>query len=52
MLAGVNEDLLVARAQRARYGGRLDELRPVAYDGEDPHADEVTGVVLLIMRAV
>ena len=40
MLAGVHEDLLVALAQQARHGGRLDELRPVAYDGEDPHGGE------------
>ena len=38
VLAGVHEHLLVALAQRARYGRGLDELRPVADDGEDPHA--------------
>ena len=38
VLAGVHEDLLVALAQRPGHGGRLDELRPVADDGEDLHA--------------
>jgi hypothetical protein len=38
VLAGVHEHLLVSLAQRPRDGGRLDELWPVAYDGEYPHA--------------
>jgi len=38
MLARVHEDLLVALAQRARHGRGLDELGPVADDGEDLHA--------------
>ena len=38
VLAGVHEDLLVLLAQRPRDGGRLDELGPVADDGEDPHS--------------
>ena len=37
VLAGVHEDLLVALAQRPGHGGGLDELRPVADDGEDLH---------------
>ena len=36
VLAGVDQHLLVAFAQGARHGGRLDELRPVADDGQDP----------------
>jgi hypothetical protein len=35
MLAGVNEELLVALAQRTRDGRRLDELGAVADDRED-----------------
>ncbi len=35
----MHEDLLVAIAQRPRYGRGLDELRPVADDGEDLHAE-------------
>ena len=38
MLAGVDEDLVVLGAQRPADGGRLDELRPVADDGDDPQA--------------
>ena len=37
VLAGVDEQLLVALAQRPRDRGRLDELRPVPDDREDPH---------------
>ena len=38
VLAGVHEDLVVLGAQRPADGGRLDELRPVADDGDDPQA--------------
>src|ERR1700730_9433324 len=44
MLAGVYEDLLVLRSQRPGHGRRLDELRPVAYDGEDPHRRSLKAV--------
>ncbi len=38
VLAGVDDDLVDPRlAQRHRERGRLDELRPVADDGEDAH---------------
>ena len=37
VLAGVDEQLLVALAQRARHRRRLDELRPVPDDGDDLH---------------
>jgi hypothetical protein len=37
VLAGVDEDLLVALAQVARHRGRLHELGPVADHGQDPH---------------
>src|SRR5207247_8795039 len=37
VLASVHQDLFVTGAQQPRHGGRLDELRPVADDGDDPH---------------
>ncbi len=37
VLAGVDEQLLVALAQGPRDGRGLDELGPVADDGEDAH---------------
>ena len=38
VLAGVDDDLVDARlAERHRERGRLDELRPVADDGQDAH---------------
>jgi len=37
VLAGVDEDLLVAGAQRSGDRGGLHELRPVADDGQDSH---------------
>ena len=38
MLAGVDDDFLDPRlAERHRERRRLDELRPVPYDGEDAH---------------
>ncbi len=40
VLAGVHEDLLVLLAQRAGHGGGLDELGPVAHDGEDAHPSQ------------
>jgi len=37
MLAGVDQYFLMLRAERAADGGRLDELRPRADDGNDLH---------------
>ncbi len=38
VLAGMDQDLLVALTQGPRDGCRLDELGAVADDGEDSHA--------------
>ena len=38
VLARVDEHLVRSVAQAVRHGGRLDELRPVADDRQDPHA--------------
>jgi hypothetical protein len=38
VLAGVHEDLVVLGSQRPADRGRLDELGPVADDGDDPQA--------------
>ena len=38
MLAGVDQDLFGPLSQAVRDGHRLDELRPVSYDGQDLHS--------------
>jgi hypothetical protein len=43
VLPGVSNDLLdIALAQRDRNGAGLDELRPVADDGQDLHGPDPT----------
>ena len=37
VLPGVHQDFLVALAELAAQGGRLDELRPRAHDGDELH---------------
>ena len=51
VLAGVDEQLVVLGAQQARDRRRLDELRPVADDREDPQASGGDAELLLDVRA-
>ena len=47
VLAGVDEQLVVLGAQQARDRGRLDELRPVPDDRDDPQGSARGGAELL-----